>query len=321
MRLVHYCFELFSGPAWTEHPRQSVLMMFLCGGPIVSSLPRLQVPIVSAYTVADADFRHSACACFFASESAAEKLPETGLARVSSVMQSYTGWQGQVGNAGKIAGILRKQTLSESTDVIGKQNIWVLGKQTVFQHCWSSLKLEALHSLYSLAQSDRIFTRHCCSSGFVTPANPIPLILIFRFIYLRKGGKSVPTRFGKLASVFLDIGYWHGSCPAGFAQAGPPAPLLLAGSDVEGQYLPTNFVQPFENVLTLSQLVATQHHCCWLLEDCAVGTEPFSRWWFWGELDRGLVPRALQQAEQCRLLCLVCSYRGTMMDTEIAYCS
>lgn len=46
---------------------------------------------MSANTVADADFHHSACACFFASESAAEKLPEKSLAPVSSVMQSYTG--------------------------------------------------------------------------------------------------------------------------------------------------------------------------------------------------------------------------------------
>lgn len=88
-------------------------------------------------------------ACFFASKSAAEKFPEKSLAPVSSVMRSCTGCWGQVGNAGKIAGILRKQTLSESTDVIGKQNKWLLEKQTAFQCCWSSLKLAALHSLYS----------------------------------------------------------------------------------------------------------------------------------------------------------------------------
>lgn len=61
-------------------------------------------------------------ACFFASESAVEKFPEKSLATISNVMQSCTGCRGQVGNSGKIAGILRKQSLSESTDVIGKQN-------------------------------------------------------------------------------------------------------------------------------------------------------------------------------------------------------
>lgn len=73
--------------------------------------------------------------CFFASESAAEKFPEKSLAPVSNVLQSCTGCRGQVGNTGKIAGILRKQTLSESSDVIGKQNKRGLEKQTVLQRC------------------------------------------------------------------------------------------------------------------------------------------------------------------------------------------
>lgn len=68
--------------------RRGALMTFPSGGPILSHLPRLRVPIVSTYRGSDADFHQSACACFFASESVAEKFPEKSLAPVSSIMWS-----------------------------------------------------------------------------------------------------------------------------------------------------------------------------------------------------------------------------------------
>lgn len=201
-------------------------------------------------------------ACFFASDSAVEKFPEKSLAPVSNVAQSCTGCWGKVGNIGKIAGILRKQTLSESTDVIGKQNKWALKKQTVLQRCWSSLKLEALHSLYSAVRSDRLFTWQCFSNGFVTPANPIPLILFIYFfkVYLSKGGwdecPRTLARFRKLASILADDGCWHGWCPASFDQAGLPAFLLRssAGDATSPRPLHSPLRLCSDNVLTSGHL-------------------------------------------------------------------